>query len=247
MRLEVPKELLWAIIASLSVALIAVIQAPYQGHYVPSHQKPADRIGSQQTPNTAPPSLEKPARDQQKTKSAEHAPEVTILGVKPGEWLLGIVTFLLWYATNRLVRQSKDDTRILQRAYLSVAPGGMSRFISDRKLMACDVVILNAGNLPASNITWFIDRKFSVDPIDKDFPIKTGEGDIVIAPRVQIIKGSAPVDADDVINFNPNGGQRDRWLYVWGRITYLDGFKTRRFYRLLPSLQFEHSARRSPN
>src|SRR6185369_1548321 len=99
------------------------------------------------------------------------AAEITILGVKPGEWLLGIVTFLLWYATNRLVREGREaakgqanDTRILQRAYLSVEPGGILPFEDDDSdRVVGEIVIRNAGHLPARDVSCFLDRDISSD------------------------------------------------------------------------------------
>jgi hypothetical protein len=73
-----PRELLWAIIISLAIALVA--EWPF------SH------------PNS------------------EHE----ILDIRPGEWLLAIATWMLWYATARLVKGADRTAERQLRAYVFV-------------------------------------------------------------------------------------------------------------------------------
>jgi len=44
--------------------------------------------------------------------------ELTIVGVKPGEWLVGIVTWMLWAATSRLVKGADRTAERQLRAYV---------------------------------------------------------------------------------------------------------------------------------
>lgn len=44
--------------------------------------------------------------------------EVALLGIRPGEWLLGIATLGLWWATLMLVREAKHSSERQQRAYV---------------------------------------------------------------------------------------------------------------------------------
>jgi len=129
-------------------------------------------------------------------------------------------------------RRQISDTRILQRAYLSVTPAGIRPFGSDDDdRIACDILICNAGNLPARNVSWFIDKKYSEDAQEADFPIPNDvqSGDIVIAPRGEVRKGSKPTDKKIFVE-KRDFGQPDRaWLYIWGRVTYHDGFKGGRY------------------
>jgi hypothetical protein len=49
---------------------------------------------------------------------SQQALDVSILGIKPGEWLIGIVTWMLWYATGRLVTGADRTAERQLRAYV---------------------------------------------------------------------------------------------------------------------------------
>jgi hypothetical protein len=89
--------------------------------------------------------------------------------------VLAVFTGRLWFSTEKLwdatrklasdaertAKAQADDTRILQRAYISVNPLGIARFTSGQAFFSCDVGFQNVGNLPARKVRWFIDRMFS--------------------------------------------------------------------------------------
>jgi hypothetical protein len=75
-----PRELLWALIVALAIALLVVLPSPY----------------------------------------SQLALDVSILGIKPGEWLIGIVTWMLWYATRRLVTGADRTAERQLRAYVYI-------------------------------------------------------------------------------------------------------------------------------
>jgi hypothetical protein len=60
---------------------------------------------------------------------------------------IALFAFTLWRAGERQM----EMTRILQRAYLSVEPGGIVPFKSGDDL-ACDFLIHNVGHLPATQV-----------------------------------------------------------------------------------------------
>src|SRR6185369_3288838 len=73
--------------------------------------------------------------------------------------ILGIATFLLLLATRKLVKDARNartrqerDSRLLQRAYLSVQPDGIRRLYKPPETAQASISIVNAGNLPARNI-----------------------------------------------------------------------------------------------
>jgi hypothetical protein len=117
------------------------------------------------------------------------------------------------------------ETRILHRAYVNAAPLGVAPFLSDNGMLSCDVAFHNGGNLPARKVRWFIDRKFSTDGHLDDFPIgSTFSGDNIIAAKAEVRKGVKAINAAELESFKQGGGAKDRWLYVWGRVFYGDGF-----------------------
>jgi hypothetical protein len=142
---------------------------------------------------------------------------------------LFLSTFALFVATFIGLRTQTKDTRILQRAYLSVEPGGVKPFEGDDERIACDVIIVNAGNLPARNVSWFLDKMYSEDPTQENFSYGPVTGDIVIAPKSRAVKGTKPtfrpIFAEKRDLALPDKG----WLYVFGKVSYHDGFQKGRY------------------
>lgn len=151
---------------------------------------------------------------------------------------LAFFTFFLAAATIGLgvvsvagIRRQSKDTRILQRAYISVEPGGIRPYQGEVDRIACDVIIVNAGNLPARNIKWLIKRKYSDSPIDADFKVDPDklDGGIVLAPKAHARKG-APATSRQELNEKMRGAKPDKaWLYIWGRVSYHDSFRADRW------------------
>jgi hypothetical protein len=123
-----------------------------------------------------------------------------------------------------------NKTRILHRAYVGVVPRGIEPFISGNGMLSCDVAFYNGGNLPARNVRWFIDRKFFTDVRLNDFPIASNfSGDNIIPAQAKMTKGTKAIDAAELDSFKKGGDAKDRWLYVWGRVSYSDGFDRDRY------------------
>lgn len=148
-------------------------------------------------------------------------------------------TLLLWWATWRIgVRQSKE-TKILQRAYVSVEPLGV-RLMRDGSHLIGHASIKNAGNLPATNLSWWINIKHSTTGEEADFPIGQTKGNIVVAPHSETTRGSDnSLVLPDLLTAS-NAGNIERhnenplFIYVWGVVRYHDGFTADR------STQFCH-------
>ena len=131
----------------------------------------------------------------------------------------------------KAAKVSVDAEMAMQRAFIAVEPGGIRPYGLPDNRIACDILITNAGNLPARNVKWLIERKYSDDPAEKDFPKELAKlaGDIVIAPKGSARKGGNPTDT---VTFDKHrtAAQPDRaWLYVWGRVAYHDGFASGRY------------------
>lgn len=145
--------------------------------------------------------------------------------------ILGIATFLLFLANRKLVKNARSatdrqekDTRILQRAYLSVQPDGIRRLFKPPETAQANISIVNAGNLPARNVAWVIHQTFSNDDGLKDFPVERGkaEGATVVVPRSHMIQNGQPFPAGLGTFATPESSSK--YLYVWGAVFYDDGF-----------------------
>jgi len=138
--------------------------------------------------------------------------------------VLAVSTGLLWWSTRRLWSATKSaaerqekDTRILQRAYVSVQAAGIKN-AKITGLLIGHITFLNVGHLPASEIKWHLDITPSNDP-DWVPPEATAIRDAGgLHPGVSIKRGSTRI-----------GVPSEQFIYVWGRVTYLDGFDQGRF------------------
>src|SRR6266702_8295617 len=79
-----------------------------------------DSIQRDHAAKSMPPGLENDAGQKDSEKGSHNASEITFLGVKPGEWLLVVATFALWYATMRLVWDARETSKRQLRAYVTV-------------------------------------------------------------------------------------------------------------------------------
>jgi hypothetical protein len=111
LRWSFPRELLWAIIFSQLVFLVFLwpSQYPYgQAPKIDREHQTKDGVSSAEPAEHSSPLQINPSGKSQVAGGGEHPTEVTILGIKPGEWLLSIVTLMLWGATVRLVRSAEE-------------------------------------------------------------------------------------------------------------------------------------------
>jgi hypothetical protein len=144
--------------------------------------------------------------------------------------VLALSTIGLSAVTARGVRTQTADTRILQRAYISVEPGGICLRIDGSSIMG-HIAIRNAGHLPARDLSWFVNIKWSANGSDDDFPLSDGRGSVVITPGTATTRGSGSsiVLQDLLVGCNADGEanrhlQAPVYIYVWGAIDYNDGF-----------------------
>ena len=146
-------------------------------------------------------------------------------------WLVW-ATLKLWEAADETAKTQERDTKILQRAYLSVEPLGIYPFVRGNYL-SCTVGIKNSGNLPAREVSWNIRRNFSRDDDRRDFPISESKfiGNNIIPQNVITPKGARGIPMQSLARYGNGASSSDRWLYVWGEVRYLDGFGKRRFTR----------------
>jgi hypothetical protein len=120
-------------------------------------------------------------------------------------------------------RQQIADTRILQRAYMSVKPQGID-WSGDRQAFIGQVVFKNVGKLPATEFLSVVkkievhdDAWVTPELTDADLPPEK----IVIPIGAKARQGSAGITWGEVQQAQVNGNV---YLYVWGRAKFKDGF-----------------------
>lgn len=144
--------------------------------------------------------------------------------------ILALATIFLWGATRDLVVDAREEIRIIQRAYLNILPAGIEPYTSNVAKLACDFFIYNAGNLPATKVSWTTKRCLKVES-DLDPPIlKVKEkSSNIVAPKLKIRKGSISISDKELDTFRAECAHKGSqcWLYLWGTVTYYDGFRDR--------------------
>jgi hypothetical protein len=127
--------------------------------------------------------------------------------------------------TKQIADRQVHDTKILQRAYIAAELGGI-RDMTNGQLVG-HVIFRNVGHLPATNLRDVV-KKIEVQdgawrPPKITDPELEDHG--VLPIGVGMKKGSAGTIYPGEVAASPIP---ERYLYVWGRMTYVDGFKRRR-------------------
>jgi hypothetical protein len=134
----------------------------------------------------------------------------------------GIVAWLTFVLAG-VGRQQVADTRILQRAYVSVEPQGIEWIIPQRQFIG-QVVFKNVGKLPATEFDSVV-KKIEVHDAEWKAPSLT-DADLpgfigVIPIGAEAPQGSAAITPSEVEQAQVSG---DKYLYVFGRAKFKDGF-----------------------
>ena len=125
-------------------------------------------------------------------------------------------------------RRQITDTRILQRAYLSVEPKGIEW--STNGFLVGQVAFKNVGKLPATALVSVV-KKIEVHDADWVTPILT---DAALPRRVsglvpigaEVLQGSGGITPKEVLEAPISG---DKYFYVWGRARFKNGFNRKRY------------------
>jgi hypothetical protein len=141
----------------------------------------------------------------------------------------GLIVAWFTFELARLGRTQVADTRILQRAYISVRPKGI-HVLRDRSVCVAHIEIWNKGRLPAGNTRWTIDHKFCGNGRLNDFPVDETEAE---GEKTTVTMGTKMVQGGRPIEVGPNDLrlQDGLYLYVWGAVFYEDGFGNHRTTR----------------
>jgi hypothetical protein len=151
---SVPRELLWALIGALVIAIVALWPTQYPYRQAPKinaqHQTENGISGTDPAQHRPAPQVD-PSREYERQHSGQNAAEISILGIKPGEWLLSIVTLMLWGATVGLVRSAERTAERQLRAYFDLKSASVLDFVENGQ----PVVMLgfeNVGETPAKDV-----------------------------------------------------------------------------------------------
>ncbi len=149
------------------------------------------------------------------------------LSFKLPETLIAVFTVVLALKTRDLYTATKsladlaaaqsNETKILQRAYISVEPMGLwPQGVTEMNPL---YKIKNAGRLPAQNIRWFGYARLDTDKDATTFKINEADlyGDNILAAEAGMTHGVGAM----AINAP--------FIFVWGIIRYDDGFGKQRF------------------
>jgi hypothetical protein len=138
--------------------------------------------------------------------------------------IAGGVVALFTIVLARVGNQQIADTRILQRAYVSVEPQGIE-WLGLEKAFIGHIVFKNVGKLPATEFVSVV-MKIEIQNAEWGTPILTDDAFPNIPPGVipigaEIPQGSARITLDEVNQAQVSG---EKYLYVWGRAKFKDGF-----------------------
>jgi len=220
-------------------------EAP-QAPQVNPQQQSENNVSGQSFPDSLTITRKDSASEKQHEDGGGGATEVSILGVKIslGELLLGLGTFGLWFATQRLVSEAKATSQRQLRAYLlpeiatitdyaSVQPSPPPVFTGR---VAGLVQIKNSGQTPAYDVLHW--GEVVVMPIALESTLTLpaemlNNGSNTVGPGSFAQKtgwASGPLTAIEIAEIRAGTTA----VYVHGKITYRDAFKRKResTYRL---------------
>jgi hypothetical protein len=184
----------------------------------------------------AQPTSENESHDIAETKKADDRLARYTLWLTIFTGFLAVSTIGLWWVTWRGVRNQIRDTQILERAYVVVEPNGIIPHVDRDDRVHGSVILRNVGHLTARHVRWY---GSSGTPDDyKSPPIKDlFDGQIVLPPGAMTRQRLGTVftrryeGASNVVSNS---------FFVWGIVTYDDGFGQKRFTR------FCHAYRTKP-
>ena len=189
---------------------------------VPRYDYPHDH-GSQQTTDTG--SAQHKPKEPFWERATDDPVAVFTLALVVFTFVLAASTIGLWIVTAQGVGNQAKDTRILQRAYISVEPDGLHPYAKSHACITT-VIITNVGHLPARNVRWAIHSILDFDdrrPRSKLTITWPLEGEITLSPGAPMKQGALEPRkiGHDTESLRPQVGL---YIYVWGVVRYDDGF-----------------------
>jgi hypothetical protein len=126
----------------------------------------------------------------------------------------------LWRITKRSADRQASHTKIIERAYINAEPRGVIPFVRGGHADG-HVAFRNVGHLPAREVNWFIKVGYDPNVERVQFEPEDLIGGNVILPETESVQwGRGRISQDEFDGLKGNHG----FIYVWGRVEYLDGF-----------------------
>jgi hypothetical protein len=139
--------------------------------------------------------------------------------------MLAVSTVGLWIATAIGFGNQSRETKILQRAYITARRRGID-LTDDGKIIG-QLAFVNVGNLPARNFCAAVKICWSIDPDLNEFE-ELPLGEVVLPAKTKFPSGTGPLPEENAEFFRHASGG---FIYVWGRVSYTDGFGGSRWLR----------------
>jgi hypothetical protein len=223
--------MLGAIVVSAAWAATSKpILIPSDGHrpQIVAQNQAGDSIQRDHISKPVPPGLEDSAGEKEGEKGGHNAPEVTFLGVKPGEWLLTIATFSLWYATMRLVWDARETSKRQLRAYVTVQDLKLESVATG---VRAGLIWENTGQTPARKVRTFTSFALfdpaappSFDYVTEYTDPSEVESQLVLGPKQITINSLGIVSHQEIAAI----GQGTVKAFVWGWMEYDDIYGKKR-------------------
>jgi hypothetical protein len=147
---------------------------------------------------------------------------------------LVIATILLVVVTAGLVvfaRRQSQETKILQRAYIAVVPGGIRPYrrrranarVGSSEDLTGHFTIENVGHLPAREVSWSVQIVCDERRERADFSVEENGfvGNMAVPPGMKMPRATKVIWSTDFKLFN---NEKAKYCYVWGQVRYKDGF-----------------------
>jgi len=152
-------------------------------------------------------------------------PELTFIAVSAiATIFIACFTYTLQQATVNLSDRQTSETKILQRAYISVKPLGINPFVSEHGGVADRIVghvaFINVGRLPARNVS--VERAY----MKWDSSDSLGDADLLIGPirPMTIVLTPGTTMSHGTNSIPTTEMHKSGFIYVWGKVDYTDGF-----------------------
>jgi len=214
-----------AVAAWAATSKPVVIPTDGQRLQIEAQYQAKDSVNRNQATEYLPPGLENRTGQLGGETGDQRSPEVTFLGVKPGEWLIAFVTALLWYATMRLVWDARETSKRQLRAYVHNL--GVQWFwhvdpTNNRVWYSFKPEFKNLGGTPAHGVKVFTARYFEIDDIPETFPFQTDvvPPSIAVGPQASFAGAEIAVTGNDLVQVQMG----TMHLLIWGWAKYRDTF-----------------------
>jgi len=151
--------------------------------------------------------------------------------------ILALATIALGAVTAIGIRNQSRETKILQRAYITARRRGIE-ILGDGNIIG-HLAFVNVGNLPARKFCAAVNICWSNNPNLSEFVDLQLGPKVLLPAKTSFPSGTPPLPKTDIPHFHAKEG----WIYIWGRVSYTDGFDQPRWLKFC----HRYNCKSSPN